>query len=318
MIAPELAALAGPTEYPYPGCSYYMSERDRDQRDAHRIVHAWLDEIRDDGEAKVGKDSYSQRTVSELYEAHGLGILSEIERERARRRTVVGLLRLPTGRLAVRNLAGRSYSAETDALATRKIVKAAAAILTARASRVADRKVANAARVAQPGRYVRVLADLLAKRTEAKRQAISAALLPRANYRVAKQGHDDRVKITTGTPHAASDTSADRSVYKGSFKGWAATISEHTYHVRETWLQDVHARGLATVDGLLVLDAQPVESSDGHEVYTAIVVEQGRGTSLNTVHGYIVRHGGEVAFRATLRAALQATCRTYRRVLATA
>jgi len=93
-------------------------------------------------------------------------------------------------------------------------------------------------------------------------------------------GHTTRVQI--GTPGATS----------GSGKVWgkqySATASEHVYTVAADWLTTVKGRYLAVVDGMLTLSAEPVQGH-GPELYRALWVEQGRGTALNQVRGYIAR-----------------------------
>lgn len=83
---------------------------------------------------------------------------------------------------------------------------------------------------------------------------------------------------------------------------WSGLDSVHTLHVRATWDRRVLALGCAVVSGLLTLDADLVECAPGTR--RAVWVEQGRGTSLRTVHGYLVRRAdGSWAHADTERAA---------------
>lgn len=208
----------------------------------------------------------------------------------AGRRTVDDLLRLPEGRKACRACAkaGKAYSTEAEYFGRRPVVRAAVARLAARAARQADRLVAESARSQPAGRMVARLVELRAARAEQLRKNIERAVLTSACglYRIAKAG-DHTACVTLGDrPSASGDSSkGERYSSRCTFR---KTNSHHSYVVRETWEQDVYDRDLEVVDGMLTLDAEPIQGH-GPELYRATWVEQGRGMSLVTVRGYIAR-----------------------------
>lgn len=206
-------------------------------------------------------------------------------------RDMRSLLLMPAGRKACHEAAaaGKAYSADAEKWAMRKVVKAAVAFLQKRQSQKCPPST-----VFTPNRYA-------AQARSRKLKRVRAALLHAADYRWACNGHTNTVQF--GEPWASSDTSSDRSIYRGSFKGWSATISSHTYSVPEDWLDTVEASGLARVDGLLTLFAERIPGH-GAELFRATWVEQGRGTAIHDVDGYIARIDDTTYHAATAKAAL--------------
>jgi hypothetical protein len=84
----------------------------------------------------------------------------------------------------------------------------------------------------------------------------------------------------------------DRNVYRGSFKGWACNYRHSTVTVPALWRTRVERRGLAVVDGLVTVDAAPLDGApDGIDLYAASWLQQSRGTAVDLVRGYIARTG---------------------------
>lgn len=80
----------------------------------------------------------------------------------------------------------------------------------------------------------------------------------------------------------------NRDTYSGRYKGWVAREDHHTIIVPHGWLTRVHKRGLAVIDGLLTLDAAPLDHApDGVRLYSAVWAEQGRGYEVHTRRGVI-------------------------------
>lgn len=73
--------------------------------------------------------------------------------------------------------------------------------------------------------------------------------------------------------------------------------------VPRDWISRVYFRGLSYVDGLMTIWAQPVDAA-GCEAFAATWVEQGRGSSVKTVQGYIARANGISYHSSTLAKAL--------------
>lgn len=86
---------------------------------------------------------------------------------------------------------------------------------------------------------------------------------------------------------------SNRDTYRGSFKGWAATEDHHRITVPKDWRIRVRRRGLAVLGGLMTLDAHPLPSSAGVELYAAVWASQGRGYGVNTHRGFIAVSGDE-------------------------
>jgi len=275
------------------------------QAAGRRIAQAVLDEY---GLTPWGPRT-QEKEYERLYSAAGEAVLADLYRERADARTVADLLRLPEGRAAVRALAHRRYSAETDALARRPVVGAADKILTARAQRATARKVADAARTVAPGRMVRVLEALQAARA-AKLEAKIATAVTAATaglYRVSRSswaGGDHTTRVTVGAPSCSGGSSRAWS----SNGKWSGCDSSHAFTVPATWPETVAAHDLEVVDGMLTLDAEPVQGH-GPELYRAVWAEQARGFDLNAVRGYIARQDGRAYHAPSARAALDGLAR---------
>ena len=97
------------------------------------------------------------------------------------------------------------------------------------------------------------------------------------------------ITIAFGTPAVSVETYQDRDVYRGRFKGWSATGVTARITVPRNWHSTVYLRGLATVDGLLTLEARHLERVDDVDLYAASWVERGRGYSARLVTGVIAR-----------------------------
>ena len=235
---------------------------------------------------------------------------AELEsRDRARyiaQTTPESLLRNPQSRAACWACAqaGKSYSTEAEFWARRPVVRQAVAIL---AARQAQREAAKRP-VVESGRIARLAAERRLSRT---RDAILSAV--KGLYRTATAG-DHTTVVRLGSPSACGDSSkGDR--YRGNCT-YRKTDSTHTYTVPRDWLETVYGRDLETVDGMLVLSLEPVESADGREVYRAVWAAQGNGFALKTRRGYLVSHGGEAHLGDTAAQALRKCVRPYQRVLA--
>lgn len=96
----------------------------------------------------------------------------------------------------------------------------------------------------------------------------------------------------------------NRETYGGSFKGWPAHEDHHHIRVPADWRKRVESKGLATLDGMMTLDAHLIQERDGVAVHAAVWVRQSRAYQVVTERGYIATgHGlafhGESAEEAT-------------------
>lgn len=103
------------------------------------------------------------------------------------------------------------------------------------------------------------------------------------------------VQFAAVTSEVDYSTSLGRTydVYRGAFKGWGANIDNHKIVVPQDWRMRVQRRGLASVGGMLTLDALRLEAPDGIELYAAVWVVQGRGYKVKVERGFIVIQGNQ-------------------------
>lgn len=139
-----------------------------------------------------------------------------------------------------------------------------------------------------------------------RKTVIAAA---RENYRLPTSvDHGDEYCDTTDVPASvgvSQEKSTRRDLYRGRYKGWSANVVDTTFTVPHKYLSRVIQRGLTVVDGLLTLDASPMDGAPhGVELYHATWVAQGRGYALGAVSGYIARQGKTSYHGATATKAL--------------
>lgn len=174
--------------------------------------------------------------------------------------------------------AGKAYSAEAEQWAPRPLVRLAVAKMAARIAR------RNQPAVAERG------ANWFAAEAARRRiSRITSAAFSNADglYRDCNSswaGGNNSLAIEVGEPACNGE-----SYREWSRNGkWSGHSSRKTITVPADWLQTVHARDLAVVDGLFTLAAEPVQGH-GPELFAAAWVEQGRGVMLKFVRGYIAR-----------------------------
>lgn len=121
-------------------------------------------------------------------------------------------------------------------------------------------------------------------------RAVRAAYA-RCGYRSATHSHT--LLLHPGIPGAASLTAKARPSEVGlpnsySKLGYWVTTSEHEISYSENWVARVKCRRADVVDGKLTLDLSS-EPVPGTSAYPAVWIEQGRGTSLVTVRGWLAQ-----------------------------
>ena len=85
----------------------------------------------------------------------------------------------------------------------------------------------------------------------------------------------------------------NRDTYGGAYKGWGATEDHHLVVVPKDWRIRVLRRGLATLGGMMTLDAHALEAPEGFELFAAVWASQGRGYDVQTQRGFIAVLGDE-------------------------
>lgn len=112
---------------------------------------------------------------------------------------------------------------------------------------------------------------------------------------------DDPTKVGV-----SSKREADWEVYRGKFKGWAYDITTTTVTLPRLWRNRVFDRGLHAVDGMMCLDASPLDGApQGVELFAARWMVQGRGYDVRCEEGFIARQGEVAHHGSTPRGALQ-------------
>lgn len=197
------------------------------------------------------------------------------------------LLRIPEGRRLLASDQRRVNGVSISEIAGRRAIKEAKAIVADRQGRREARKFAESARKGESGRILRIGRERAQERREAKEAAIHPVLHEafRGLYRV----YDSAISVVVGTPDVRVRTTTKWVSGRGGFGRVTDSQVTH-FQVPETWLEDVNARDLDSVDGMLTLSADLVSDSDGIEVYRATWVRQGRGYELHAESGHLARH----------------------------
>lgn len=81
------------------------------------------------------------------------------------------------------------------------------------------------------------------------------------------------------------------NTYAGSAKKYPAAEDHHTITVPRAWRMRVERRGLARLDGMLTLDAAPLDARGEIELFAAVWVSQARGYGVEMHRGVIARCG---------------------------
>ncbi|TQE98153.1 MAG: hypothetical protein FKY71_15360 [Spiribacter salinus] len=139
---------------------------------------------------------------------------------------------------------------------------------------------------------------------ERLRKRVEAPVLDglRQHYRTDDAG-TEQVKITRdpGEVGIRQSTYLDWEFYSRATKH-PKKITNSTVIVPRDWRLRVLNEGLASLDGMLTLDAQRIESTAGDvTVYAAVWLSQGRGYALTPVRGYIALGHGQ-SYHALTRA----------------
>ena len=128
-------------------------------------------------------------------------------------------------------------------------------------------------------------------------------------YRSPTSDHGNIHISTTDRPEEVGvkiEVSEDWNLYKGSFKGWAAKITDIHLTIPERWRSRVLHKRLASVDGLMTLDAQALEGApQGVDLFAATWLVQKRGYEVEAVKGFIARAGDTAYHGDSLKKALQ-------------
>lgn len=122
-----------------------------------------------------------------------------------------------------------------------------------------------------------------------RRAAVSAEY--RSIYRLA--AHGELAVALTRDPAAVGIKQAERHEWATKNARYSTRYQDTTITVPADWRVRVARRGLADVDGMLTLDASPLEGApSGIDLFAAVWLVQGRGTSVTAARGVIARTAG--------------------------
>lgn len=106
--------------------------------------------------------------------------------------------------------------------------------------------------------------------------------------------------------------SQNRDTYAGAYRGWAASEDHHLIVVPKDWRLRVERKGLASLGGLMTLDAHPLIPDGEVRVYAAAWARQGRGFSVTVDRGYIALLSGEHFHAESAEAAIKGVRRKFK------
>jgi hypothetical protein len=151
----------------------------------------------------------------------------------------------------------------------------------------------------------------LARRVES---VVTAAFLK--SYTIPAGDAGISVRMTTDPESVSISTKTEKDwsqTYRGDYKNYAMNRLDVKIVVPQRYLSRVVKRGLAVVDGMMTLDAQPMDCAEvGVEVYRATWGTQGRGCSVKLQEGFIARADGESFHGKTYASAIQGLRRKLR------
>lgn len=104
----------------------------------------------------------------------------------------------------------------------------------------------------------------------------------------------------------------NRDTYGGAYKGWSANEDHHLITVPKDWRVRVERKGLASLAGMLTLDAHPLIPDGDVLVYAATWARQGRGYDVKVDRGYIATLGNEHFHADSAQAAIKGVRRKVR------
>lgn len=129
-------------------------------------------------------------------------------------------------------------------------------------------------------------------------------------------GHTMQVAfaLDASTVNYAVTMDQNRDTYAGAYKGWTANEDHHRITVPKDWRLRVERKGLASLGGMMTLDAHPLMPDSDVLVYAATWARQGRGFDVKVDRGYIAMLGDEHFHAETAQAAIKGVRRKVRSI----
>lgn len=127
-------------------------------------------------------------------------------------------------------------------------------------------------------------------------------------------GHTMRVEFALDASKVkyAVTMGQNRDTYGGAYKGWSASEDHHAIVVPKDWRVRVERKGLASLAGMMTLDAHPLIPDGDVLVYAATWARQSRSYDVKVDHGYIATLGREHFHADTAQAAIKGVRRKVR------
>lgn len=104
----------------------------------------------------------------------------------------------------------------------------------------------------------------------------------------------------------------NRDTYAGAYKGWSASEDHHLIVVPKDWRVRVERKGLASLAGMMTLDAHPLIPDGDVLVYAATCARQSRSYDVKVDHGYIAILGDEHFHADSAQAAIKGVRRKFK------
>ena len=237
----------------------------------------------------------------------------------ARRTTARELLAYGPAREAITDLIelGQAFNAATTRHGKRHLIAEAKQILTDRAARKNNRRIADNARTVEPGRVLRALAGRIELRRRNKLSrtrdlldsAEQSAGFRRASGKWAGGNHTvSAAFIGDSSPagvrlYETVRASGDSTSARSSNGKWSGNDSRRRYIVPADWIETVYAAGIAQVDDRLTLSAVVCDPKGAEAAWSVTVAKQSVGFDLKTETGFVVMFAGKIHFGKSITAA---------------
>jgi len=160
-------------------------------------------------------------------------------------------------------LAATCAKALVPKIAAAKAVAVIALTITESSARINYSKKEALIALEAAGLKKSLVKDLIAKVRKDEEKIISDCALATYYecYRAPEAGHGNERVVLVSEPHligVSQDQSMVWDMYRGSYKGWGATVTDTKISLSINYMERVFAHNIDEVDGLMTLDASPL------------------------------------------------------------
>jgi len=189
-------------------------------------------------------------------------------------------------------LAATCAKALVPKIAAAKAVAVIALTITESSARINYSKKEALIALEAAGLKKSLVKDLIAKVRKDEEKIISDCALATYYecYRAPEAGHGNERVVLVSEPHligVSQDQSMVWDMYRGSYKGWGATVTDTKISLSINYMERVFAHNIDEVDGLMTLDASPLPAPEGFKLFDAKWLVQERGYKTSVVSGFI-------------------------------